>query len=132
VTVETYGLGFDRDGHVAIAALSGEVDMSNAAIVRQRIAEAVTPDDVALVLDVAALSFIDSAGLHAIFELGSVLAEKRQRLLLSVPETSHVRRTIEIIGMPGAIVVHPDRDAALADARSTPSESRPVAPGGDG
>ena len=65
--------------------------MSNAASVRQQIAESVTPDDDALLVDLSDLSFIDSAGLHALIELGAVLDERRQQLLLCVPHGSHDR-----------------------------------------
>ena len=65
----------EREDENVVAVLTGEVDMSNAATVRQEIAESVTPDDDALIIDMSGLSFIDSAGLHAMIELGTVLDE---------------------------------------------------------
>ena len=119
---------FDRDGKTVVAVLTGEVDMSNATSVRQRIAEAVTSDDDAVIVDVSDLSFMDSAGLHSLIELGNILEERRQRLLLSVPHGSQIERSIEIIGLPRAVSVHSDRDEALEAARSSAMESRPIGP----
>ena len=110
---------FERRGRIAVATLSGEVDMSNAPSVRQRFSDAITPDDTAVVVDLSGLSFIDSAGLHMLIELGTVLEEKRQRLLLNVPENNPLARVIEIVGMPRSVSVYPDLDSALAAAGDT-------------
>jgi anti-sigma B factor antagonist len=118
----------EREGAIAIATVSGEVDMSNAASIRMRIAELVSPADVALVIDLSPLAFIDSAGLHAIAELAAVLGERRQRLLLCIPDGSQVRRAIETIGIPHAVAMHPDRDAAIGDARTSAMPTRPYPP----
>jgi anti-anti-sigma factor len=109
-------VAFERRGRIALVTLSGEVDMSNATSVRQRIADSVTPDDTALVVDLSPVSFIDSAGLHALIELGAVLEEKRQRLLLCVPPDDPIARVIEIVGMPRTVSVHHDLESALAAA----------------
>ncbi len=81
---------FERDGKTVVAVITGEVDMSNAATIRLQIAEAVTPDDDAVVVDLTELEFIDSAGLHSLIELGTVLDERRQQLLLCVPKESQI------------------------------------------
>jgi anti-anti-sigma factor len=118
----------EREDKTVVAVLTGEVDMSNAASVRQEIAESVTPDDDALLVDLSELSFIDSAGLHALIELGTVLDERRQKLLLCVPHGSTTARAIEIIGLPRAVSVHADRAEAIEAARTSAMESRPIGP----
>jgi len=118
----------DNDGRTLFAVITGEVDMSNAPSIRLQIAESVTPEHDALIVDLSELSFIDSAGLHALIELGTVLDERRQQLLLCVPPGSQIRRAIEIVGLPQAISVHADRDEAVEAARSSAMESRPVGP----
>ena len=119
---------FEREGGIAVATLTGEVDMSNAVSVRQRIAESVTPDDDAVVIDLSELSFMDSAGLHAMVELSTVLDERRQQLLLCVPPGNPMERAIEIIGLPSAVSVHRSRDEAMEAARAATMESRPMGP----
>ena len=118
----------EREDNMVVAVLTGEVDMSNAASVRWQIAESVTPDDDALVVDLSDLSFIDSAGLHTLIELGTVLDERRQKLLLCLPPGSTIRRAIEIIGLPRAISIHSDRGEAMEAARTSAMESRPIGP----
>jgi anti-sigma B factor antagonist len=118
----------ERDGKTVVAVLTGEVDMSNAASVRLQIAEAVTPDDDALLVDLSELSFIDSAGLHTLIELGTVLKERRQQFLLCVPHGTTIERAIQIIGLPSAVPVHSDRTEAIEAARASAVESRPMGP----
>lgn len=123
---------FERDGTTAVAIVTGEIDMSNAASVRQQIAGYVTSDDDALIVDLSRLSFIDSAGLHGLIELGTVLREKRQRLLLCVSPGSSISRAIEIVGLSRNTAVHPDREAAMEAARASTAERRPFPPGEEG
>jgi anti-anti-sigma factor len=119
----------EREDAIVVAVLSGEVDMSNAATVRQQVAESVTPDEDALIVDLSELSFMDSAGLHSLIELGTVLHERRQQLLLCLPHGSPIERAIDIIGLPSAVSVHADRAEAMEAARASAMESRPMGPG---
>jgi anti-sigma B factor antagonist len=119
---------FEGDGETVVAVVTGEVDMSNAATIRLQIAEAVTPDDDAVVVDLTELEFIDSAGLHSLIELGTVLEERRQQLYLCVPKESQIGRAIDIIGLPRVVRVHADRAEALEAARSSAMDSRPIGP----
>ena len=118
----------EREDGIAIAVLTGEVDMSNAASVRLLISESVTPDDDAVVVDLTELAFMDSAGLHSVVELSTVLDERRQQLLLCVPHGSPMERAIEIVGLPQAVSAHASRDDALEAARASTMESRPIGP----
>ncbi len=118
----------EREDKTVVAVLTGEVDMSNAASVRLELAESVTPEDDALLVDLSELSFIDSAGLHTLIELATVLDERRQRFLLCVPQGSTTERAIMIIGLPRAVSVHSDRAEALEAARTSAMESRPIGP----
>ncbi len=129
MTAQLADVSFERHGTIAIAALSGEIDMSNATSVRQRISELILPEDDAVILELSGLGFIDSAGLHAVFELGAILDERRQRLLVAVPAGGQVDRTVGIVGMPRAVSVHRSREEAIEVAREQIAEARPFAPG---
>jgi anti-anti-sigma factor len=118
----------EREDETVVAIITGEVDMSNAATVRQQIAGSITPDDDAVIVDLSELSFIDSAGLHSLIELGTVLDERRQKLLLCLPPGSTIRRAIEIIGLPHAVSVYSDRSEAMEAVRASAVESRPIGP----
>ena len=119
---------FERENGTVVAIITGEVDMSNATSVRQQIAESVTPTDEAVIVDMSELSFMDSAGLHGVIELGTALDERRQRFLLCVPHGSPIERAIEIVGLPQAVWVHPDRATAMEAVRASAPESRPMGP----
>lgn len=125
------GVRIEREDKIVVAVLTGEVDMSNAASVRQQIAESVTPDDDALLVDLSELSFIDSAGLHTLIELRTVLDERRQQLLLCVSHGSPIERAIEIIGLSRSVSIHADRAEAMEAARTSAMESRPISPNDD-
>jgi anti-anti-sigma factor len=129
VSAQLADVTFDRTGSIATAELTGEIDMSNATSIRQRIAEFVTPDDDAVILDFSGLTFIDSAGLHAVFELSAALDERRQRLLVCVPPGGQVDRSVGIVGMPRAVSVHATREEALRSAQARRPEERPFPPG---
>jgi anti-sigma B factor antagonist len=119
---------FEREDGTVVAVVTGEVDLSNATSVRQQIAESVTPADEAVIVDMSELSFMDSAGLHGVIELSTVLAERRQRFLLCVPLGSPIARAIEIVGLPQAVSVHTDRAAAMEAVRASAPGSRPMGP----
>lgn len=121
----------EREGQTVVAVITGEVDLSNSATIRREIAEAVTPSDDAVVVDLSELAFIDSAGLHSLIELATVLEERRQQLLLCVPKESQIGRAIEIVGLPRAVRVLASRAEAMEAARTSAMESRPMGPGED-
>ena len=57
-----------------------------------------------------------------------MLDERRQQLLLCLPQGSTIRRAIEIIGLPHAVSVHTDRAEAMEAVRTSAMESRPIGP----
>ncbi|HVD69851.1 MAG TPA: STAS domain-containing protein [Actinomycetota bacterium] len=130
MTSELADVGIERMDGVVVATVSGEIDMSNAARVRQRITGFVTPEDWAVVLDLSGLTFIDSAGLHGVSVLAELLEERRQRLFLSVPPGGSIARTVELVGLH-SVSIHADRDLAIAAAQANKLTSRPYPPDGD-
>ena len=82
MTSDLADVALERTDELIVATVVGEIDMSNAVRVRERIAGFVTPEDWAVVLDLSELTFIDSAGLYAVSVLAELLEERRQRLFL--------------------------------------------------
>lgn len=64
--VDAFAANITRDGARTIVALRGEVDMSAAPELRDLLERLVAEGEVHLVLDLAALQFIDSSGLSAV------------------------------------------------------------------
>lgn len=92
-----------EDGHEHVRVdLSGELDLTNARELELRLDEA-APADVALVLDLTRVSFIDSAALHVLFKL----ARRRgpERLAIVIEPTSWVARTLAIAGLESVATV---------------------------
>jgi len=80
--------------HVAVA---GELDLTNAHEVEERL-EAITAESgVRLVLDLNRVVFIDSAALHVLFRTARRLGKERFTLVLE--PTAAVARTLAIVGI---------------------------------
>ena len=103
-----------------VAAIEGEIDASNAADLGQRLRGLLTNHSVSFVVDLAATTYIDSAGINLLFELAAELRQRQQRLFVVVAERSAIGRMIAITGLDAAVPVHATRDAALREASAPP------------
>jgi anti-anti-sigma factor len=86
----------DHDGN-PVARIRGEVDMSNVAQLSSTLQNAVLHSSPGLVIDFSETKYLDSAGLHFIFDLGKRLRDRGQRLFLVVPSVSPVATVLEIV-----------------------------------
>ena len=106
----------DQADDVAVVAIDGEIDASNAGDVAARLRGALTNHSFALVVDLAATTYIDSAGINELFALEAELRQRRQALHLVVLPASPIARVLAITGMERSIAIHADRAAALQAA----------------
>ena len=103
-----------RAGDTQLAAISGEVDLSNARPILDTVA-ASTPDDTSLlVLDLSATTYLDSAGIAALFRLAERLRGRRQDLRLVVPPGSPIRAVLHLTHLDHVIQVDDALDAPFA------------------
>ena len=102
----------DHEGGVPVAAIDGEIDASNAADIGIRLRSLLTNRSEALIVDLVATTYIDSAGINLLFELAAELRQRQQQLHLVVAEPSPIARVIGITGLVKAVPVHPTRGAA--------------------
>ena len=63
-------------GQMLVASLAGEVDMTNAAYVREELSTAVPNEAHGLVLDLTDARYLDSAGIEVLFELSRRLVRR--------------------------------------------------------
>jgi anti-sigma B factor antagonist len=105
-----------KDDDVLLAAIEGEIDASNAGDLHDRLRRLLTNRSDALVVDLVATTYIDSAGINLLFELAADLLQRQQRLYLVVAEQSAIARMISITGLLQVVPVHPTREAALRAA----------------
>ena len=101
-----------RDGSI-VARLNGEVDMSNAAYVRDQLLASIPNDALSLVLDISACRYLDSAAIEVLFEVSRRLGRRRQELRLVMPPESPLRRVIELTEVHTAAPVYESLDKAL-------------------
>jgi anti-anti-sigma factor len=83
----------------------GEIDLSNAAQVRDAIGAAVPDEAAVVVVDLSDTAYLDSAGIAMIFRLAERLRHGRQELRLVVPPDAPIRTVIRMTKMDQVIPV---------------------------
>ena len=108
---------------VPVARLDGQVDKLAVEQARAQLDPLAASGSLVVALD--NVTFIDSAGLHALFGLGNVAAAGGGRVALSVPPGSPVARVVEIVRLGDAMPVRSSvEDAALALAEVSAFDTR--------
>ena len=118
-------IAIERHAGTVVAHLSGEVDMTNAAYVREEIVESVPNDALALIIDLSGCRYLDSAAIEVIFDLSRRLARRRQELRLVLPSASPLRRVLELTEVASVAAVHDSLDSALAYSGAEPGTGGP-------
>ena len=104
-------------GDIALAELSGELDLTNAEELERRLAE-LSGDASAVILDLNRIQFLDSAALHVLFGLARRLDEEGRALGLVLRPEAPVARTISIVSLGDLATVRPSLEEVLAELRS--------------
>ncbi len=86
-------------GDIVVARVEGEVDMSNAAELGAAITARVPSEARALVLDLAGVGYVDSAGIHVLFELREHLTRRGQGIRVALAGDSPVATALEYAGV---------------------------------
>jgi len=113
-----------RDDHVVVARLTGELDISAAERTGRKIAEAVPSSARGLVVDMSGLEFMDSSGVSMLFSLARQVGSHRQQLRVVAPPGRPVSRVLQIVEFDRAAPVDADVDSAIAEI-ATPQASQP-------
>jgi anti-sigma B factor antagonist len=115
---------FSDHERVTVVRLTGEIDLSNADAIETAIAEATPNHALALILDVTALGYLDSAGIHLIYKLREKLRARGQSLRLVIPPDSPANDALRLAGVSHNVETAETLDAALAQfaAEETPAE----------
>jgi anti-anti-sigma factor len=103
----------ERDGFT-VAAIEGEIDISNSIELETELSHAVPNDARGLVLDLSGVAFIDSSGIRTLFDLAARLAGHQQLLHLVLPEESHLRRTLGMLQIPAVMPLFADVASATS------------------
>src|SRR3954449_7479099 len=92
-------VNFEEHAGSPVARIRGEIDMSNVGELSVALQNAVVQTAAGLVIDFSRTEYLDSAGLHFIFELGKRLRDRGQRLYLVVPPGSPVAAVLDIVNV---------------------------------
>ena len=107
-------LKLERQNPVVYAEVTGDVDMSNAADLRQELSRATPNDALGLVLDLRRVDYLDSAGIRLLHHLREDLRAGRQTLRLVIAEDSPVNHTLRLAGIDWDRDISPTPEAARA------------------
>ena len=108
---------------IVIAAVTGEIDMSNATDLRTAIVEATPNDALGLVLDLSRVDYVDSAGIHMLYRLGENLRDRGQTLRVVIPPQSPASDSLRLAGVKRHVDVVEELDEAMrAVAATQPDE----------
>jgi anti-anti-sigma factor len=102
------------EGRVVVARLTGELDLSNTASIGGALAESVPNSALALILDLTDVEYLDSAGIHLIYDLREKLRARGQSLYLVIPTDSPANDALRLAGVSGQVATAETVQAALA------------------
>jgi anti-sigma B factor antagonist len=100
------------DGAVVVA--EGEIDMATSPTLREALREPAAAEAAALVLDLRAVSFMDSSGLGIIVGQHKRARERGSRFAVAVDGAENVERILSLSGLTEVleIVAHPEEALA--------------------
>ena len=104
----------DHRDSVGIARLTGDVDITQASALRERLTGAVRNEDLGLVVDLTDASYVDSVGVSLLFELAERLTGRQLRFAVVLPQDGLIKRVMTIVDLESVAEVHGELDAALA------------------
>jgi anti-anti-sigma factor len=99
---------------VMVAGIEGEIDASNVADIGLRLRSLLSNRSSAMVVDLSATTYLDSAAINLLFTLRDEMGFHQQRLALVVPGGSPIARMISLTGLDRTVAVRPTADAAIA------------------
>ena len=110
-----------REGAV-IARVTGEIDMSNAAELREAIADYTPNESLGVVLDLTSVDYVDSAGIQMLYRLGESLRRRGMALRIVIPPQSAASDALRLAGVKHVDAVERVDDGVRELAMSTPTD----------
>lgn len=107
-------LSVEAVGEVPVATVKGEVDMGNARDVKDALLASVANHAPGLVVDLSPTTYVDSAGVHVVFDLARRLQARQQELRVVVPEEAPIRRVLVLTNVDAVAPMHTALDEAVA------------------
>lgn len=100
-----------RDGS-SVVSPQGEVDVATAPALRDHLARVIERDRGPVVVDLAAVTFIDSTGLGVLIGARTLCDDKGRNLRVVVSEP-RILKVFEITGLTELFTIHPSLESAV-------------------
>lgn len=104
----------DIDERTTVVALAGEIDLASAPDVKWALVDLASAGRDRIVVDMSAVSFIDSTGLGVLVGFKKTLGADARFVIACVPPAAH--KAFEVAGLGEAFTMLPTVDDALAYA----------------
>jgi anti-anti-sigma factor len=101
----------DRSGDWIVAELAGEIDSAAEPMVGRMLVDTLGPGRADLIVDLAAVRFLDSSGFRALLRARDRVAELGGRMRIVCPQGAVYERLMVLIGK-GGLPVLPDLGSA--------------------
>lgn len=102
MTIPSFELRVDRNGHVVHIAPCGELDIATTPELEQALADATADAATEIVLDLRELTFMDSTGLRALAQANARAGESSFALSI-IRGPRQIERVLEISGLGGLL-----------------------------
>jgi anti-anti-sigma factor len=110
---------------VTIARIDGDIDISNAQELGDTLIAAMSNDSLGLVLDLGALDYLDSSGVHLILGLNGRLRHRRQQLRAVAPADAPLRAVLDITAADKTVPLHERTEDAVRAIRERVTSAEP-------
>ena len=103
---------------VTVARIDGDIDISNAQELGDALIASLSNDSAGLVLDLSALDYLDSSGVHLMLNLNGELRKRRQQLRAVAPADAPLRAVLEITAADKTVPVDEHTEDAVRAIRA--------------
>jgi anti-anti-sigma factor len=107
-------LGVEHADEVPVARVHGDVDLERVQELGSTLAATVGPRDRGLVLDLSAVDYLDSSGVHLVHQLMLTLEQRGQQLRVVAAPGAPVLRVLEIVDLHRSVPLDDSVAAAVA------------------
>ena len=105
-------------GGMPVAFVEGEIDIANAAELRDELFAALSNQPPGLIVDLSGVTYLDSRGVHVLLELAERMKVRHLQLRLVVPESAPIKRVLQLTHLDQIVPVDPTVDEAAERVRS--------------
>lgn len=100
------GCEISEVGGVTVAKLEGDIDLLLVPAIRSHLQIRAHQAKFGLAVDLSRVRYLDSAGIHMLFQITRELAMARKAVALSVPEGSDIRKLLAITSFGDVASIH--------------------------